>query len=68
MATQVKHAFVVTSAINSKFGVFSPEQRLTQTLDTIKSIKAKLPTAKIFVMECCNLSTVCTCEFSLENI
>lgn len=53
MATQVKHAFVVTSAINSKFGVFSPEQRLTQTLDTIKSIKAKLPTAKIFVMECC---------------
>ena len=53
MATQVKHAFIVTSAVNSKFGVFTPEQRLSQTLDTIQSIKTKLPTAKIFVMECC---------------
>lgn len=53
MAQQVKHAFVVTSAINSKFGVFSPAERLTQTLATIKSIKDKIPTAKIFIMECC---------------
>ena len=49
----IKHAFIVTSAINSKFGVFSPAERLTQTLDTIKSIRAKIPTAKIFIMECC---------------
>lgn len=47
------HAFIVTSAVNSKFGVFKPEQRLAQTLDTIKSIKSKLPDAKIFVMENC---------------
>ena len=47
------HAFIVTSAVNSKFGVFKPEQRLAQTLDTIKSIKSKLPNAKIFVMENC---------------
>jgi len=53
MAQQVRHAFVVTSAINSKFGVFSPAERLTQTLDTIKSIRDRLPTAKIFIMECC---------------
>lgn len=53
MAQQVKHAFIVTSAINSKFGVFTPEQRLSQTIDTIKSIRAKLPDAKIVVMECC---------------
>ena len=53
MAQQVKHAFVVTSAINSKFGVFSPAERLQQTLDTITSIKDRLPTAKIFIMECC---------------
>ena len=37
----IKHAFIVTSAINSKFGVFKPEDRLTQTIDTIKSIKNK---------------------------
>ena len=53
MAQQVKHAFVVTSAVNSKFGVFTPAQRLQQTLDTIASIKNKIPTAKIFIMECC---------------
>lgn len=53
MAQQVRHAFVVTSAINSKFGVFTPEQRLEQTVDTIKSIKSKIPDAKVVVMECC---------------
>lgn len=53
MATQVNHLFIVTSAINSKFGVFTPEQRLEQTVGTITSIKNKLPTAKIVIMECC---------------
>jgi len=53
MAQQIKHAFVVTSAINSKFGVFKPEQRLAQTIDTIRSIKGKIPTARIIVMEVC---------------
>lgn len=53
MAQQIRHAFVVTSAINSKFGVFNPAERLSQTLDTIKSIRERLPTAKIFIMECC---------------
>ena len=49
----IQHAFVVTSAINSKFGVFTPAQRLEQTIGTITSIKAKIPTARVFVMECC---------------
>jgi hypothetical protein len=49
----VKHAFIVTSAINSKFGVFTPTQRLQQTLETIESIKARVPDALIIVMECC---------------
>jgi hypothetical protein len=53
MAQQVRHAFVVTSAVNSKFGVYSPAERLEQTVDTITSIRSKLPTAKIFIMECC---------------
>jgi hypothetical protein len=53
MAQQVKHAFVVTSAVNSKFGVFNPAERLEQTIDTITSIRSKVPKAKIFIMECC---------------
>jgi hypothetical protein len=53
MAQQMKHAFIVTSAINSKFGVYKPAERLEQTIGTIKSIKSKIPDAKIFVMECC---------------
>ena len=56
MAQQVKHAFIVTSAINSKFGVFTPPQRLLQTFDTINSIKARVPGAKIIVMECAGTS------------
>ena len=53
LAKQIKHAFIVTSAVNSKFGIFKPEQRLSQTIDTINSIKAKVPGAKIIIMECC---------------
>jgi len=53
MAQQVKHAFIVTSAINSKFGVFTPVQRLEQTVDTIDSIRARIPDARIIVVECC---------------
>lgn len=53
MAQQIKHAFVVTSAINSKFGVFTPAERLTQTLDTITSIRSRVPMALVVVMECC---------------
>jgi hypothetical protein len=49
----IKHAFIVTSAVNSKFGVFNPQQRLDQTLDTIASIKSKIPDALIVVIECC---------------
>lgn len=48
-----QHAFIVTSAVNSKFGVFTPDQRLAQTVDTINSIKTYIPNAKIVIMECC---------------
>jgi hypothetical protein len=52
MATQVKHAFVVTSAINSKFGVYNSAQRLEQTLATITSCRTRAPGSKIILMEC----------------
>jgi hypothetical protein len=48
-----KHAFIVTSAVNSKFGVFTPTQRMQQTLETITSIKNKIPDALVIIMECC---------------
>lgn len=47
----MKHCFIVTSAINSRFGVYTPSQRLDQTLNTIDSIRARIPDAKIVVME-----------------
>ena len=37
----MKNLFLVTSAINSRFGVFNPEKRLEDTLKTINSIKER---------------------------
>ena len=48
----IKHCFVVTSAVNSKFGVYSPEERLAQTIATLDNISERVPGAKIVVMEC----------------
>ena len=57
MAQQmIKHLFVVTSAINSRFGVYKPEQRLQQTIETINSIRARVPDAGIAIMECTGVS------------
>jgi len=46
-----QYAFLVTSAINTKFGIFNSEQRLEQTLATIASIKSRVPGAKIILVE-----------------
>lgn len=48
----MKHCFIVTSAVNSKFGIYTPEERLAQTVITLQNIKFKIPDAKIIVMEC----------------
>jgi hypothetical protein len=48
----IKHGFVVTSAVNSKFGIYSPEERLAQTVITLQNIRFRVPNAKIIVMEC----------------
>lgn len=52
----MKHCFIVTSAINTKFGVFSSEERLQQTITTLDSIKAHIPAAKIVVVEMAGIS------------
>ena len=47
----MRAAFIVTSAINTKFGVFNAEDRLVQTVDTILSIKQRCPSAYIILVE-----------------
>jgi hypothetical protein len=48
----IKHGFVVTSAVNSKFGVYTPAARMQQTLTTLQNVREKVPDCKIIVMEC----------------
>jgi hypothetical protein len=47
----MNHTFLITSAINTKFGVFTAEQRLQQTIDTINSINGRVPGARIHLIE-----------------
>ena len=46
-----KYTFLITSAINTKFGVFDAETRLNQTVSTIQSIKQRVPDADLFLLE-----------------
>jgi len=48
----IKHCFIVTSAVNSKFGVYTPEERTAQTIATLDNIRERVPGCKIVVMEC----------------
>ena len=48
----IRHCFVVTSAVNSKFGVYSPQERTAQTVTTLRNIREHVPGSKIVVMEC----------------
>jgi len=46
-----KHLFIITSAINTKFGSYDPDQRLLQTFDTFNTIRERVPDAKIIIVE-----------------
>ena len=50
-----KNGVIVTSAINTKFGIYTTEQRMTQTLDTIRSVRQHIPGARIFLLEMAGL-------------
>ena len=63
----IKHCFIVTSAVNSKFGIYSPEERLAQTVITLQNIKFKIPDAKIIVMECAGTVLTQSQSDTLEN-
>ena len=47
----MKYTFLVTSAINTKFGIFDSATRLEQTLNTIKGIRNKVPDARVILLE-----------------
>ena len=51
----IRSVFMITSAINTKFGVYSSEQRLEQTLATIASVRKHVPDARIFLLEMAGL-------------
>lgn len=65
----MKTAFIITSAINTKFGVYTTEQRLAQTLETVKSIRKHVPDAKIFAVELAGIApTEEQKKIMLENL
>lgn len=45
------NTFIVTGTINSIHGSLSPEERFEQTLDTLKSVRDKDPSAKILYVD-----------------
>ena len=62
----MKHCFIVTSAINSKFGVYKPDERLAQTLATVDSIRQRVPGAKVVLMECAGTPLTAEQESALD--
>lgn len=51
MSSNLKYGVMISSAINTKFGVYTSEQRLEQTLHSITSVRLRMPDAKIFLVE-----------------
>jgi hypothetical protein len=47
-----KYGVLVTSAVNAKFSIYKPVERLAQTLETIKSIRERVPNAVICLTDC----------------
>ena len=47
----MKHLFIVSSAINTKFGEFDSDQRLLQTYQTLKSVYDRVPDARVAIIE-----------------
>jgi hypothetical protein len=47
----MRSLFLISSAINTKFGVFDTSKRLEQTMESISSVRLKVPGAKIILLE-----------------
>lgn len=47
----MKNIVLLTSAVYSNYGIYTPEQRIQQTLDTAKSAKERIPGAVIILID-----------------
>jgi len=47
----MKPLVIITSAVESRFGIYSPDQRLHMTLDTISNLRERVPDVTIVVSE-----------------
>lgn len=47
----IKPLFIVTSAIETRFGIYTPEQRIEMTLTTLDNIRKKIPNVVIAISE-----------------
>lgn len=65
--SNMKTLFLVGSALHTKFGVFSAKQRLEQTLNTLKSIREKIPDAQIILSESSGESSITEEETAILN-
>jgi hypothetical protein len=54
----IKTLFLIGSALHTKHGVYSAEQRLEQTINTLKSVKDKIPDAQIILSESSGESSI----------
>jgi hypothetical protein len=50
--TTKKYGVFITSAINAKFSLYDPTERLEQTLETIASVRERIPNAIICLTDC----------------
>jgi hypothetical protein len=48
----LKYGVLLTSAANAKFSVYSPEERVDQTLKTVESVRKYIPNAFICMTDC----------------
>lgn len=46
-----KNLVLVTSAVYTNYGIYNPEQRIQQTLDTVKSAKKYIPNATVVLID-----------------
>jgi len=51
VAKEMKNLVLITSALNTKFGVYTEDQRRQQTLNTIESVRKYIPNAYIVICE-----------------